>query len=153
MGMQTDGFLMVIIVAFLLFLIYRSVQSWLRKPVALRRGLEFELNEDIEDHPEVQLLREHGYEVISGKLRVPLTFMVNNAKLNSRLFIDYVVTREDELYLVRTARPRQPMDWTGSGVRKELLPYLLLYPDCTGLLYIDAEHSEIKVILLDSEDE
>ncbi|MNK08819.1 hypothetical protein D3C87_267630 [compost metagenome] len=153
MGMQTDGFLMVIIVALLLFLIYRSVQSWLRKPAVLRRGLQFELNEDIADHPAVDLLREHGYDVISGKLRVPLTFMVNHTKLNSRLFIDYVASREDELYLVRTARTRQPIEWTGSGVRKELLPFLLLYPDCSGLLYIDAEHSEIKVIVLDSDDE
>ncbi|WP_433946356.1 hypothetical protein [Paenibacillus sp. SN-8-1] len=144
---------MVIIVAFLLFLIYRGVQSWLRKPAVLRRGLHFELNKDIGDHPAVDLLREHGYEVISGKLRVPLTFMVDHTRLNSRLFIDYVATREDELYLVRTARTRQPVEWTGSGVRKELLPFLLLYPDCSGLLYIDAEHSEIKVIVLDSDDE
>ncbi|USB34690.1 hypothetical protein [Paenibacillus sp. YPG26] len=151
--MQADGFLIVVVVAILLYLIYRSVQSWLRRPALLRRGLHFDLNEDIPGHPAVELLKEHGYEVISGKLRVPLTFMVNHTKLHSRLFIDYVATREDELYLVRLARARQPLEWTGSGVRQELLPFLLLYPDCSGLLYIDAEHSEIKVIVLDSDDE
>ncbi|GIP20203.1 hypothetical protein [Paenibacillus sp. J22TS3] len=151
--MQVDGYLMVIITVLLLFLFYRGIQSWLRKPAVLRRGLRFELNEEIEEHPAVDLLKSAGYEVISGKLKVPLTFKVNRMELHSRLFIDYVAVQGEELFLVRLERPRQPVDWTGSGVRRELLPFLLLYPDCSGLLYIDADYSEIKVIVLDSDDE
>lgn len=153
MDMQADGYLMYIFAALLLFLIYRGLQSWLRKPAVLRRGLHFDLNEEIGEHPAVDLLKAGGYEVISGKLKVPLTFTINRAKLHSRLFIDYVAVKDEDMYLVRVSRTRQPVEWTGSGVRKELLPFLLLYPDCTGLLYIDAEHSEIKVIILDADEE
>ncbi|MNC57507.1 hypothetical protein D3C75_1071740 [compost metagenome] len=64
------------------------------------------------------------------------------------MFIDYIVLRDGELYLVRTARERSGVEWTGSGIRRELLPYLLLYPECAGVLYIDADQGDIKEITL-----
>ncbi|MBP1999449.1 hypothetical protein J2Z69_000468 [Paenibacillus shirakamiensis] len=152
MGDQADRYIMIVLILGILFALYRGCMFWLRKPMSLRTHMSFELNEIIEDHPAVDLLIEAGYTVISGKLRVPLTFRMNHTRLNSRLFIDYVVTQGDEIYLVKTSRPRLHVEWTGIWLRKEWLPYLLLYPDCAGLIYIDAEHSEIKVITLDSDE-
>jgi hypothetical protein len=45
------------------------------------------------------------------------------------------------------------MEWTGSGVRKELLTYLLLYPECAGVLFVDLERNEIKVVKLTSNED
>ncbi|MNW21482.1 hypothetical protein D3C71_2224330 [compost metagenome] len=54
---------------------------------------------------------------------------------------------------MRTARERSGIEWTGSGIRKELLPYLLLYPECAGVLYVDADQAEIKEITLSTDDD
>lgn len=147
-----DGLLMVIITGTVLFISYRSFRSWVRKPLTLRTQLGFQMNDDILDHPAVHLLEQSGYEMISDKLKVPLTFKVDDNLLHSRLFIDYIVQRNGELYLVRTARERLSIEWTGSGIRKDLLVYLLLYPECAGVLYVDTERGDIKEISLALDD-
>lgn len=151
-----DGLLMVIITGVVLLISYRSFRSWVRKPLTLRTQLGFQMNEDIQDHPAVDLLEQAGYELISDKLKVPLSFKVDDSLLHSRLFIDYIVQKDSELYLVRTSRERISIEWTGSGIRKDFLCYLLLYPECAGLLYVDTDSRDIKVISLtidDNEDE
>ncbi|MDU5949740.1 MAG: hypothetical protein E6Z15_22095, partial [Paenibacillus macerans] len=80
-------------------------------------------------------------------------FRVNRDILHSRLFIDYIAIKDGEFYLVRTARDRIAIEWTGSGVRKELLPYLLLYPECAGVLYVDAEQGDIREISLTTDED
>ncbi|MNI17628.1 hypothetical protein D3C73_710060 [compost metagenome] len=148
-----DGLLMVLIAGIVVFICYRSFRAWVKKPLTLRSRLCFQMNENILDHPAVHLLERAGYEVVSDKLKVPLTFQVNGSLLHSRMFIDYIVLRDGELYLVRTARERSGIEWTGSGIRKELLPYLLLYPECAGVLYVDADQAEIKEITLSTDDD
>ncbi|MFD1176261.1 hypothetical protein ACFQ3W_08110 [Paenibacillus puldeungensis] len=156
MGAYSDGLLMLLIAGIAAYLLYRGFRSWVRKPLTLRSRIRYQLNTDILDHPAVELLEQAGYEVISDRLKVPLSFQVNRDVLYSRLFIDYIAVRNGEFYLVKTARERLAIDWTGSGVRRELLPYLLLYPDSAGVLYIDAEQGMIKKICMivdDNEDE
>ncbi|MCK8486228.1 hypothetical protein M0651_03475 [Paenibacillus sp. MBLB2552] len=157
MGAYSDGLLMVVIAGIGGYLLYRGFRSWVRKPFSLRSGIGFEMNEEILEHPAVDLLEQAGYEVISDKLKVPLTFRVDGELLHSRLFIDYIVVKNGEFYLVRTARERLPMEWTGSGLRRDLLPFLLLYPECAGVLYVDPDQGELKEISLttdeDEEDE
>ncbi|MNE63476.1 hypothetical protein D3C80_1588290 [compost metagenome] len=148
-----DGLLMAIIAAIVIFISYRSLNTWVRKPLTLRSRLGFDMNEDIVDHPAVHLLERSGYEVVSDKLKVPLAFKINDSLLHSRLFIDYIVLKDGEFYLVRTARDRSIIEWTGSGVRAQFLSYLLLYPECAGVLYIDADRGEIKEITLTTDDD
>ncbi|MNJ38021.1 hypothetical protein D3C77_328580 [compost metagenome] len=151
MNEYTDGLLMVIIAGIVLFLLYRGFASWLRKPFKLGSSISFPFNEVIMDHPAIDLLEAAGYEVVSDKLKVPLAFRVESQVWHSRLFIDYVARKHGEYYLVRKSRERQPMEWTGSGLRRDILPYLLLYPDCAGVLYIDTESGQIKEITLSTE--
>lgn len=153
MGHYTDGLLMVLITGIVIFLIYRGLQSWVRKPFSLRSGIGFHYNEEILEHPAVDLLEQSGFEIVSDKLKVPLVFKVNGNALHSRLFIDYIVTKNREMYLVKTSRERITIEWTGSGVRRELLSYLLLYPECAGVLYVDTDLGDIKEISLTSDED
>ncbi|WDQ31809.1 hypothetical protein PTQ21_26005 [Paenibacillus marchantiae] len=107
-----------------------------------------QLNLEIQDSPAVDLLEAEGYEVIGGKMKIPLAFEADESVYFSRLFIDYVAERDDERYLVKTSRRRQPLELTGPSLRDRFLYYLLLYPSCEGLLYVDLEESDIKVIRL-----
>lgn len=151
MSEYTDGFLMVVITGIVLLLLYRGFKIWLRKPFTLGSGVGFEFNENIQGHPAVDLLESAGYEIVSDKLKVPLAFRVDAQVLHSRLYIDYVAKKHREYYLVRRTRERQPMEWTGAGLRRDILPYLLLYPDCAGVLYIDTELGIIKEITLSTD--
>lgn len=153
MGDYSDGLLMVVIAGIALYLGYRGFRSWVRKPFTLRSGIGFMMNEEIVEHPAVDVLETAGYEVVSDKLKVPLAFKVDGQILHSRLFIDYIAVKDGEFYLVRTARERLPIDWTGSGLRRDLLPYLLLYPECAGLLYVDSEQGTLKEIALTTDED
>lgn len=135
----------------LIWILY-GVRKWLQDP-APEHMPELMLNEEIQEHPALYILEREGYEVIGGKLKVPLSFQVNQNTLYSRLFIDYVAEKEDEVYIVKTSRSRMPVEWTGSGIRDRLLLYLLLYPTCDGLLYVDTEEETIKRISLLDEDD
>lgn len=82
-----------------------------------------------------------------------MSFNVNGAQMYSRLFIDYVATKEEgSIYLVILSRPRKPLDFTGSGLRDTLLPYLLIYPECSGVLYVNVAAGSIQVIRLGRDD-
>ncbi|WP_055107696.1 hypothetical protein [Paenibacillus ihumii] len=151
MSEYTDRFLMVIIAGIAALLLYRGFRIWLRKPFTLGSGVGFEFNENIQEHPAIDLLESEGFEVVSDKLKVPLAFRVDAQVLHSRLYIDYVVKKHGEYYLVRKTRERQPIEWTGAGLRRDILPYLLLYPDCAGVLYIDTELGQIKEITLSTD--
>lgn len=144
---------MIIFTGFLIYLIYYGLRSWLYKPVSIGSHWKFEFNDEIIDHPAVHLLEQEGYEVVSDKMKVPLTFDVNGKMLHSRIFIDYIVTKNQRYYLVRTSRERLSIEWTGSGVRKELLTYLLLYPECAGVLFVDLDINQIKVVKLTSNED
>ncbi|WP_305022338.1 hypothetical protein [Paenibacillus lacisoli] len=143
---------MFVIVLLLIVWILNGLRKWLMTdPVTLP---DFPLiNEEIEDHPAVQLLEEEGYEVVGGKVRIPLAFISNQDMVYSRLYIDFVAMSEDETYLVKVAKRRASLTFTGPEIRDKLLPYLLMYPACAGLLYVDCEQGNIRrIVLADHED-
>ncbi|KRE98293.1 hypothetical protein ASG89_04570 [Paenibacillus sp. Soil766] len=95
----------------------------------------------------VELLEAAGFEVLAGKTKIPITMSVGERdQLESRLFIDYFVQKEDDVYLVKVARDRKPLEMTGSAVRDMLLPYTLIYPEAQGILYVEMAISKIKKI-------
>lgn len=139
-------------VALSIFIIYR-IFVWLQSSPRSFMKDQIPFNKVIIPHPSIDLLEEEGYEVVGGKLKIPLSFNVNGSKLYSRLFIDYIATKEEgTLYLVIIARPRKPLDFTGSGIRDTLLPYLLIYPECSGVLYVNVTTGSIQVIKLGKDD-
>lgn len=144
---NSDRIVMLLIgVALTVWVIYQLF-AWLQRSPRSPLAEAIPLNEDIEPHPALGLLDEAGYEVIGGKLKIPLSFHADNQTYYSRLFVDYVAEGEDgSRYLVLISRPRRPLEWTGSGLRDKLLPYLLLYPECSRLLYVDMQTNRVSVI-------
>lgn len=142
-----DWFVMVITAGLLLFWLYRLFYRWLHEPPGMHTKLLLSEAEDVrEDDVNVQLLESAGYTVTHGKYRVPLMIGVDGTTLQSRLFIDLIAEKDGKHYIVKTARERMPIDWTGSGVRDRLLVYALLLPNCEGVLFVDHKESAIRTI-------
>ncbi|MNB73184.1 hypothetical protein D3C81_466620 [compost metagenome] len=134
------------------FIIYR-IYVWLQSSPRSFLQDRLPLNEDIPPHPAIGLLEQAGYDVIGGRLKIPLSFRVNGTPLYSRLFVDYVAASDDGTsYLVLLARPRRPLEWTGSGIRDMLLPFLLIYPEVGGVLYVNAPEAAVHVITFGRDD-
>jgi hypothetical protein len=110
--------------------------------------LPIPINDDIPSDEAVELLEGAGFDVLSSKTRIPLYISINDAEepLYSRLFIDYFAQKNEELYLVKLARDRRPIDMTGSSLRDAFLVYHLLFPDASGVLYVDMNQQKIKKI-------
>ena len=139
-------------VALSIFIVYR-IYIWLQSSPRSFMKDQIPFNKVIIPHPSIDLLEDEGYEVVGGKLKIPLSFNVNGSQLYSRLFIDYVASKEEgTVYLVILARPRKPLDLTGSGLRDTMLSYLLIYPECSGVLYVNVATASIQVIKLGKDD-
>lgn len=153
MAGSSDKIVMAFIgLALSIFIVYR-IYIWLQSSPNSFMKDQIPFNKVITPHPSIDLLEDEGYEVVGGKLKIPLSFNVNGSQLYSRLFIDYVASKEEgTLYLVILARPRKPLDLTGSGLRDTMLPYLLIYPECTGVLYVNVATATIQVITLGKDD-
>jgi hypothetical protein len=143
-----DWFIMALAGTLLLAWLYRSFYRWLHAPVNMNR-ITLGKGAAVSDGDEnVQLLNRNGYKVLSAKHVVPIPVELDDAPLGTgaRIYIDYMATKDDLTYIVKTARERKPMDWTASGVRDQLLVYALLLQDCSGILYIDAKSGTIRKI-------
>jgi len=141
-----DWLIMLVTGVLLAVWLYRRFYVWLHEPPAGRIYLLGEGGELAPDDEHIRFLEEAGYEVMSGKHRVPIMIGLDGQPLRSRLFIDYVVEKDGKTYLVKTARERMPMDWTGSGVRDRLFMYALLIPSAAGILFIDSKEKSIRTI-------
>jgi len=143
---------MLIGAALSIWLVYR-IYVWLQSSPRSFMKDTIPINTEILPHPALGLLEAAGYEVIGGKLRVPLSFLVDGNAMFSRLYIDYIASADDGTpYLVMLERPRKQLEWTGSGIRDSLLPYLLLYPECGGVLYVNTLTSKVSRITLGKDD-
>ncbi|MGF7048599.1 hypothetical protein J2T13_003107 [Paenibacillus sp. DS2015] len=150
---RADVIVMALIGIILIVGVIYLIRNWLLDSSSTR-GLVIPMNEYIPDHPAVDLLLSAGYEVLGGRVKIPLYFEVEEDSYQSRLFIDYVVSGANGgVYLVKMARHRKPLEWTGSGIRDQLLPYFLLYPDCSGILHLDVTKREVRLIEFDWDEE
>jgi hypothetical protein len=96
-------------------------------------------------------LNTEGYEIVAGKTKLPITVTLDEQEMESRLFVDAFVLKADEMYIVKLARVRQPLEMSASAIRERLLVYSLLYPEAAGVLYVDPEIRSIRKITFDVE--
>ncbi|OGX61141.1 MAG: hypothetical protein A2189_08635 [Paenibacillus sp. RIFOXYA1_FULL_44_5] len=93
-----------------------------------------------------QLLEDHGFEWLAGKFKLPIRIRYNDQTLYSRLFVDGFVRKDEQVYVVRWARERKPLEATGSSIRDQLLQYYLMYPEAAGIVYADEKKGNITII-------
>lgn len=144
-----DGIIMILAALLIGFWIYRAFYNWLHEPKGMKRLVLGRGEILAPDDPHVLFLEAQGYEVVSGKHRVPLVVELDGQEMSSRLYVDYVAVQGDSMYAVKLVRDRQPMEWTGSGLRDRLLVFSLLLPELEGILIIDSEDSTIRTVKFD----
>lgn len=147
-----DLFVIILIVVIAVVWGIIGLRRWLEAPA---RRVDLDLGEEVPTDDTVELLEASGYEVVSGKKRIPITVVVDDEEeLHSRLYIDYFARKDDgnRLYAVKVAKDRKPLDMTGSGIRDALLPYYLLYDEVSGVLYVDTKQGTIKQFHFEIED-
>ena len=143
-----DGlvFLLVVLV-FAVWMAWGAKRWWMSPP---KRVWPVEPDLEIPVTDAVELLETNGYEVMTVKRKIPITIKIDGEKdgtqLNSQLFIDHFAHKEGELFLVKIAKSRMPLEWTGSGIRDRLLMYGLLYEEAAGILYVEPESKKIRRI-------
>ncbi len=142
-----NGDLIVILLILIVFVAWISKRftNWLVNPPKKRFRLP--QGSEIADDAAVELLEGAGFDVLAGKTRVPIAMTVGDTEeFQSRLYIEYFAEKNEQLYVVKLARERKPMEMTGSSIRDNLLVYQLLFPDAAGVLYVDMEQLKIKKI-------
>jgi len=147
LGKYVDWLIMIIAGCMIVLWLYRVFHRWLHEPPGVNSKLLLSNAGEVdEDDEQVKFLEQHGFEVNYGKYRVPITIDLDGEELYSRLFIDMIAERDGKHYIVKTARERMPIDWTGSGVRDRLLVYALLMPECEGILFVDQKAQLIRTV-------
>lgn len=144
-------FLVIIVILVWLFILFKK---WLYKPSTIK--LPF-LDEMVPPRGEaVDLLESLDYEVLHGKHKVPIYMIVDDKEdkpLRSQFFIDYIARKDDEIYIVKLAKERQPLNWAGSSIRDRLLPFFLLYEEVSGVLYVDLNQKKVKKVCFEIDEE
>lgn len=149
MGHAADWFVMIAAGGIIVIWLYRRLYAWLHEPPASRIYVLGDGTEPDEHDETVRFLAANGYEVVSSKHRIPIEIELDGEPLQSRLFIDYVAVKSGKTWLVKTARDRMPVDWTGSGVRDRLLVYALLIPTAAGIVYADPRDNRLRTVTFD----
>lgn len=140
-----DGLILFLLSAVLVGFLLSALRNWLSAPPKLKRFIK--ADEEIPVTEAVELLEFSGYEVFTVKRKIPIHILVNDTnELQSRLFIDHFAAEGDNVYIVKLARDRKPLEMTGSGIRDQLLVYHLLYNQAAGILYVDPKLRTIDKI-------
>lgn len=139
---------MIIAAVFIIAVLYRALYRWLHAPATISR-IKLGRGGKLKDNdPNVELLEQHGYVVISGRHQVPLGVEVDGRFLerSTTIIIDYVAEKKGQSYIVKYERERQPIELEAADLKKHLLVYSLLLPDMSGILYINYKQQTIHKI-------
>ncbi|MFD2672779.1 hypothetical protein [Marinicrinis sediminis] len=147
MAQNGDFYVLVAICVLAVLWLLRAGKNWLFAPAKV--VLPLDLNQATEPEPEgAKLLTEEGYEVLCGKIKLPIEMNKDGQRLSSQLFIDYIVRKNHIKYVVKLANRRQPMDWTGSQVRDRLMIYWLAYaPAIEGVIWLDKQNHQLHKVV------
>ncbi|MGZ9586167.1 DNA-binding protein [Paenibacillus marinisediminis] len=95
-------------------------------------------------------LEREGFEIIGGKYYIPLHFRVDTEEERvSRLWVDCMVTRDEEWYPVRIVRERMELDWSAAGLRKLWAAYRMALPESDGIVIVNQAERSVRVVRID----
>lgn len=145
-----DTFVVLLLIVTALVWFFARGRIWYKKP---RPSFAIPQHDEIfvPSEEAVLLLNAQGYEIVAGKAKLPVTVILDGQEMESRLFVDAFVMQDDELYVVKLARDRKPLEMTASALRERLLVYSLLYPEASGVLYVDTTLNSIRKITFEIE--
>lgn len=148
-----DWLLLMIGAGIMVWWVLWRLHRWLHEPSSARlRKLAYRGN--VLPDETTAMLEEAGFRVLAGKHRIPLGVQVDDEPvMPTRLFFDYLVSKDDKYFLVKLERPRQPTEWTASGLRERYLVYSLLFPDCEGIVVADPREMRIRTVRFRVEDD
>lgn len=147
-----DTFVVGLLIVVALVWFYARGRLWYHKP---RPSFAIPRQDEIfvPSEEAVLLLNAQGYEIVAGKTKLPVTVTLDEQEMESRLFVDAFVLKDNELFIVKLAKERQPLEMSASAIRERLLVYSLLYPEAAGVLYVDLTIRSIRKITFDIERE
>jgi hypothetical protein len=143
MPKQSDGIVLIFLVILLCVWLYYRFKRWLYAPFRIK--LPFPEPSPVMRNEAVLLLEESGYQVISGRKKVPIHVELDDVQLDphTRLFIDYFARKDNELYVVKLSKKRLVMEWSASRIREQFMNYHGLFQEAHGVLYVDLEEHRI----------
>lgn len=150
MHYSTDAWVLLVLLAAVAVWVGYGISRWLERPPS---SLKFLLQSAPPGSgPNKRLLEQHHYEVLSGKVRIPIKVNYNDQKLNTRIYLDYVVRQDDDIYVVKIAKDRDNMKWSGSGIRDQFLALALLHEQISGVIYLEPKQQTLHIIQFDFEE-
>jgi hypothetical protein len=142
-----DGVIILAASAIMIWWVIRRLDRWLHEPPGSRLRKLAQIGGSVEEDDTVLLLQEHGYEVLSGKHRIPLGVILDDGPVkHTHPYFDFLVSKEDKYYLVKAERAGQPVDWTANGLRDKYLLFVLLFPDCEGIVIVESEGQQLRTV-------
>lgn len=141
------GDVVVIILILIVFMGWITIRfrSWLIEPP--KKRFRVPAGGEIQDDEAVELLEGAGFDILTGKTKIPVTMTLNDREeLQSRIVIDYFAQKNGQLFLVKVSKEHNPIEMNGSSIKDSLLPYILLYPEAEGIIYLDMAQLKIKKI-------
>lgn len=149
MRYSADAWVMLFLVIVIVVWIGYGISKWLKRPPS---SMNFLLQSAPPGSgPNKRLLEQHHYEVLSGKVRIPIKVRYNQQTLNTRIYLDYVVMQDDDVYVVKIAKDRDNIKWSGSSIRDHFLALALLHDQVAGVIYLDPKQQAIHKIQFDFE--
>ncbi|MGB8954398.1 MAG: hypothetical protein WCC10_03435 [Tumebacillaceae bacterium] len=134
-------------VAILLFIVFFIVR--LVKKIAPELPDEEDDEDEIDVHQRaLHLLLDDGYQIVSMREEIPCGMQVDDESWKADLVADFTVRRDGQTYVVKMREDGAEAPEDAAELRRELLPYFLLYRPA-AVLYMDLEDETIQVIHFD----
>jgi hypothetical protein len=133
-----DVLLFLLIVAVIVFFVKRKTKA---VPV-----LPEPVDEEVRRQRALELLREEGYSILTKGAPLACALLLDDERVALEIVPDFTVRKDGEEFVVKVA----PYERSGllpepEYVRRELLPFLAVYPH-HRLLYLDVEEEWIDVV-------
>jgi len=147
---DNDKYVLILVIIIILIWLMIAFKRWLYAPRIINLPFLPDDNKKLPSTEAVDFLESQGYDVLYGKHKVPIYMIIDDKEdkpLQSQYFIDYFARKDEMIYIVKLAKARQSIPWTGSSIRDHFLPLFLIYEEVSGVLYVDMNLRKIKKIV------
>lgn len=131
-----DGYVFLLLLLFFALLLWRP---WKRRT--------FRTSDIPSSGKLVDLVEGEGYEIISGKVKIPLTLTIGEREVTSTVSADLLVKQHHRTYVVKTERDSSE-SLSAKRVRERYLAECLAFR-AAGVIVVNADKTRVKQIDID----